>query len=138
MRFMMLVKHPEKFSGPPPKELVEAMEKLNQDSRTAGIIVSSGGLAPMAASTRVRLSQGKVTALDGPFVETKEIVGVYAVLEFNSKQEAVEGAIQFMELHRKYWPAWEGETEVRQIFNFDDYNCDNARANLKEDSISRK
>lgn len=137
MRFMMMVKHPEKLSGPPPRELVEAMEKLNQDSKKAGIIVSSGGLAPMTATTRVRLSQGKVTAIDGPFAETKEIVGGYAVLEFNSKQEAVEGAIQFMELHRKYWPGWEGETEVRQVFSPEDYACTDTGAELKQDSVAR-
>ena len=69
----------------------------------------------MSESTRVRLSQGKVTATDGPFAETKEVVGGYAVLEFSSRQAAVDGAIQYMELHRNYWPGWEGETEVRQI-----------------------
>lgn len=138
MRFMMMVKHAPELSSPPPKELVEAMEKLTQDSKQAGILVSSGGLAPMAATTRVRLSQSKVTATDGPFAETKEIVGGYALLEFNSKQEAVDSAIHFMELHRKYWPGWEGETEVRQVFSPEDYACSETGPELKQGSVSRK
>jgi hypothetical protein len=67
-------------------------------------------------STRVRLSQGQVTAIDGPFTEAKEVVGGYAVFELKSKAEAIEGALRFMALHRKHWPGWEGETEIRQLF----------------------
>jgi hypothetical protein len=78
-------------------------------------MVQSGGLSPLAKSTRVRLSRGQVTAIDGPFSESKEVVGGFAILEFKSKEDALEGAKQFMELHKKYWPGWEGETEVRQV-----------------------
>ena len=136
MRFMMLLKHAEKFSGLPPKELLEAVEKLSQDPKNAGTVLSSGGLAPMAATTRVRLSQGKVTATDGPFAETKEVIGGFAVMEFGSKQAAVDGATHYMELHRKYWPGWEGETEVRQIFSPEDFAHDCDRSESKPDSIS--
>ena len=121
MRFMMLVKHAEKNSGPPPKELMDAMAKLSEEAVKAGTMIASGGLAPTAASTRVRLSGGRVTAIDGPFTETKEVVGGYAVFELKSKQEAIEGALQFMELHKKHWPGWEGETEIRQIFGPEDF-----------------
>jgi hypothetical protein len=114
MRFMMLVKHGENL-GAPPKEYVDAMTKLGEEAVKAGTMVISGGLAPIAVSTRVRLSKGQVTALDGPFSEAKEVVGGYAVLEFTSKRDAVESAVRFMELHKKHWPGWEGETEVRQI-----------------------
>jgi hypothetical protein len=69
----------------------------------------------------VRVSQGRLTVMDGPFTETKEVVGGYAVMEFKSKQEALDSAVQFMELHRKHWPGWEGETEVREIFGPEDY-----------------
>ncbi|OLC96202.1 MAG: hypothetical protein DMG35_17110 [Acidobacteria bacterium] len=121
MRFMMLVKHAEKNSGPPPKELMDALAKLSEEAVKAGTIVASGGLAPTAMSTRVRLSRGKISTIDGPFTEAKEIVGGYAVLEFKSKEEAVDGALRFMELHKKYWPGWEGETEVRQVFGPEDF-----------------
>ena len=121
MRFMMLVKSSEKNSGPPPKELMDAMTKLSEEAVKAGTMIASGGLAPTAASTRVRLSGGKVTAIDGPFTEAKEVVGGYAVFDLKSKKEAIEGALRFMELHKKYWPGWEGETEIRQIFGPEDF-----------------
>jgi len=114
MRFMMLVKHSE-IPGPPPREFVDAMMKLDEEAVKSGAMVQSGGLSPIAKSTRVRLSRGQVTAIDGPFTESKEVVGGFAIIEFKSKEEAIEGAKQFMELHKKYWPGWEGETEVRQV-----------------------
>jgi hypothetical protein len=120
MRFMMLVKSSEK-SGPPPKELMDAIAKLAEEAVKAGTMVESGGLAPTAMSTRVRLSRGQVTTIDGPFTEAKEVVGGYAVFELKSKQEAIEGAQHFMELHKKHWPGWEGETEIRQMFGPEDF-----------------
>ena len=67
------------------------------------------------SSTPEKLSGGKVTVTDGPFTEAKEIIGGYAQFELKSKEEAVQAAVRFMELHKKYWPGWEGETEVRQM-----------------------
>ena len=121
MRFMMLVKHGEN-PGPPPKEFVEAMMKLDAEAVKSGALVQSGGLSAIAKSTRVRLSRGQVTAIDGPFTESKEVVGGFAIIEFKSKEEAIEGAKQFMELHKKYWPGWEGETEVRQVLGPEAFN----------------
>jgi len=135
MRFMMLVKSAEP-SGPPPKELMDAIAKLGEEASKAGSMIETGGLAPAAMSTRVRLSQGKITALDGPFAETRELVGGYAIFEFKSKEEAVESALQFMELHRKHWPGWDGETEIRQIFTMPDYTCESGSLELKKHSVS--
>src|SRR6266704_2049441 len=104
MRFMMLVKHAEN-SGAPPKELMDAIAKLSEEAVKAGTMVASGGLAPTAASTRVRVSRGQITTTDGPFTEAKEIVGGIAIFDLKSKEEAVEGALRFMELHKKHWPA---------------------------------
>jgi hypothetical protein len=115
MRFMMLVKHAEN-AGAPPKELMEAIGKLAEEAVKAGTMIETGGLAPMAQSTRVRVTGGQVRVIDGPFAEAKEVVGGYAQFELKSKEEAIEGAVRFMELHRKHWPGWEGETEIRQIF----------------------
>jgi hypothetical protein len=120
MRFMMLVKSAEN-AGPPPKELMEAIAKLSEEAVKAGTMVESGGLARTAMSTRVRLSRGKVTTIDGPFTEAKEVVGGYEVFELKSKKEAIEGALRFMELHKEHWPGWEGETEIRQIFGPEDF-----------------
>lgn len=121
MRFMMIVKHAEKQSGPPPKPLMDAIAKLAEEESKAGTMLGSGGLAPTAQGARVRLSGGKVTVTDGPFTEAKEIIGGYAQFELKSKKEAVEAAVRFMELHKKYWPGWEGETEVRQMFGPEEF-----------------
>ena len=100
---MMLVKHAEK-SGPPPKEFTDAMAILSEEAVKAGTIRGSGGLAPTAQSTRVRLSSGQIKVTDGPFTESKEVIGGYAEFELKSKEEAIEGAVRFMELHKKHWP----------------------------------
>jgi hypothetical protein len=120
MKFMMLVKHPEN-SAAPPKELMDAIAILSQEAVKSGAMISNGGLAPTAQSTRVRVSRGQLKVIDGPFTEAKEIIGGFAQFEFKSKKEAVEAATVFMELHRKHWPEWEGETEVRQIFGPEDF-----------------
>jgi hypothetical protein len=121
MRFMMMVKSAENL-GPPPKELMDAMVKLVEEASKSGKLIDTGGLAPTAMSTRVRLSSGQITTVDGPFTEAKEVVGGYAQFDFKSKDEAVESAVQFLELHKKHWPGWEGETEIRQIFGPSDFS----------------
>ena len=73
MRFMMMAKSAEN-GAVPPRELMEAMGKLMAQEAKEGKIVAGGGLAPMATSSRVRLSGGKLAVLDGPFTETKEVV----------------------------------------------------------------
>jgi hypothetical protein len=119
MRFMMIVKHAEK-QGPPPKQLMDAIAKLAEEASKDGTMLGTGGLGPTAQGARVRLSGGQVTVTDGPFTEAKEVVGGYAQFELKSKQEAIESAVRFMELHKKHWPGWEGETEVRQMFGPED------------------
>jgi hypothetical protein len=114
MQFLMLVKHGE-IPGAPPKEFIEAMARMGEDAAKSGTMIASGGLVPISKSTRVRLSRGQVTAMDGPYTEAREVVGGFAMFELKSEEEAIEGATRFMELHKKYWPGWEGETEVRQV-----------------------
>lgn len=115
MRFMSLVRSAED-QGPPPMALMEAIGKGSQEQAKKGVLVDTGGLAPSAMSTRVRVTGGKVVVTDGPFSEAKEIIGGYAVLETSSKEEAIEAARWLMQLHVEHWPGWEGEVEVRQIF----------------------
>ena len=119
MRFMMIVKHAEK-QGPPPKQLMDAIGQLAEQETKAGTMLGSGGLGPTALGARVRVSGGQLTVTDGPFTEAKEVVGGFAQFELKSKEEAVRSAIDFMELHKKHWPGWEGETEVRQMFGPED------------------
>jgi len=116
MRFMIMVKSAEN-GAVPPRELMEAMGKLMAQAASEGKILAGGGLAPMATSSRVRVSGGKLAVLDGPFTETKEVVGGYAVMEFSSREAALQSVVESMEIHKKYWPGWEGETEVRQILD---------------------
>jgi hypothetical protein len=114
MKFMMIVKHKEE-QGFPPKELMEAIGKLSEEAAKTNSMLGGGGLCPTVAGASVWLSGGKITVVDGPFTEAKEIIGGYAQFELKSKEEAVQSAVRFMELHKKYWPGWEGETEVRQM-----------------------
>jgi hypothetical protein len=117
---MMLVKSAENL-GPPPEALMDAIGKMAEEATKAGLMLQTGGLAPTAMSSRVRLSQGRLTTTDGPFTESKEVIGGFAVFEFKSTEEAIESAVKFMELHRQHWPGWDGETEVRQIFGPEDF-----------------
>jgi hypothetical protein len=120
MRFMMMVKHSEN-PGAPPKGLMDAMDTLIESNVKDGSMISTGGLAPTAQSTSVRVSKGKLTVTDGPFTEAKETIGGFAIFDLKSKEEALEKAKIFMELHRQHWPEFEGETEIRQIFGPDDF-----------------
>ena len=115
MRFMIMVKSPEN-AGPPPRALIDAIAKLGEEATRAGTLVETGGLSPTAMATRVQLRKGALNVTDGPFAESKEVVGGYAVYELPSKEDAVRATVKFMELHKKHWPGWEGEAEVRQIF----------------------
>src|ERR1700745_3478326 len=111
MQYMMIVRHTE-GSGFPPKELMDALGNIREKGVKAGTVIGGGGLGPTALGARVRLSGGELTVTDGPFTEAKEIVGGYAQFELKSKEEAIEGALHFMELHKQHWPGWEGETEI--------------------------
>lgn len=131
MRFMMLVKSAER-SGPPPKELMDAIAKVAEEAVKSGAMLQTGGLAPTAISARVRLSQGEISATDGPFTESKEVIGGYAIFELASKEAAIKSAQDFMELHKRYWPGWEGETEIRQIFGPEDTFSKNLPGEIRE------
>ena len=134
MKFMMIVKHAEN-QGLPPKELMDAITILSEEVK-AGTMLGNGGLGPTAQGARVRLSGGCVTVTDGPFSEAKEVIGGYAQFELKSKEEAIESAVRFMELHKKYWPGWEGETEVRQMFEPEEFaRC--SRAVIEQAPVSR-
>ena len=81
-----------------------------------GDLVHTGGLLPSKDGVRLRLANGKITVTDGPFSESKEIIGGWAILDVPSKADAIRIATEFMELHRKHWPGFEGESEVRPMF----------------------
>jgi hypothetical protein len=117
MKYMTFVRHPESYreSGPP-KALMEAMGKFVDRLVTEGKFIDGGGLLPSKDGVRVRLAKGKLTVIDGPFAEAKEVIGGYAILKTDSRAEALRIATEFMELHQKYWPGFEGESELRPMF----------------------
>jgi hypothetical protein len=96
---------------------MEAMGKFVEKSLKDGSLVETGGLLPSKDGVRVRLTNGKITATDGPFSESKEVIGGWAILDVPSKAEAIRVATEFMELHRLHWPGFEGESEVRPMFD---------------------
>jgi hypothetical protein len=113
MRFMCIVT--SAHAGPPSPELLEAMHKLATREVAAGRLVDDGGLMPLSTGTRVSIENGKLSILDGPFVEAKEVIGGYAIFELRDKEEAVASAVEFMQLHKDLMPGWEGTCEVRQF-----------------------
>ena len=120
MRFMTLVKGPETGTFPP-KELMDAIDHMAAEA--GPILVETGGLAPSATGALIRIRAGKLSVTDGPFTETKEVVGGYAVLDLPSREAAVKWTERFMRLHLDHWPGWEGVTELRQIWGPEDFGA---------------
>ena len=117
MRYLTFIRHSESYrQSTPPAALMEAMGKFVQKSLQDGSLVDTGGLLPSKDGTRVLLARGKITVTDGPFTESKEVIGGYAILNVASRSEALRIATEFMELHRTYWPEFEGECEMRPMF----------------------
>jgi len=114
MRFMVLVKGCEDM-GPPPQAFLDAVQRAAEEATRVGKLIDTGGLLPSAAGALVSVRKGALNVKDGPFSESKELVGGWGIVEADSKEEAVQGVVELLELHRKYWPSWEGEAEVRQM-----------------------
>jgi hypothetical protein len=116
MRYMMFFKHTEDYANVQvPAGLYEAMGTFIDEAARSGNFVGGAGLLPTAHGNKVKLRGGKITVTDGPFTESKEIVGGYALIDAGSKEEALDIARRFMELHLKHWPTFEGECEVRPL-----------------------
>jgi len=114
MRFMAIVKATKDYeAGRPPKpELMAAMGKLAQEEQKLGIFETGGGLLPSAQGHKVKMSGGKVTVTDGPFAETKEVIGGFAILEAPSMKEAIALTRRFLAVHGDEWNI---ECEVRPL-----------------------
>lgn len=130
MRFMMFM-IPDVYQGgkekrvgadfTPPADAVEPMMKYNEELARAGALIALDGLHPIEKGARVSFSRGKATVTDGPFIESKEVFGGYWMVQFKSKEEAVEWA--------KRVPAAEGDTiEIRQVFEVSDWPEDAKKA----------
>jgi hypothetical protein len=114
MRYLVMMKYNENGTRPP-QTLLDALARNRAEAKQAGALKEIGGLLPSASGARIRLAGGKLTVSDGPFTETKELVGGYSVYEVKDKQEAVDWAHRFMQVMAT-WPAGECEVEIRQIF----------------------
>jgi hypothetical protein len=101
------------------------MGKLIEEGMKAGWLLSTEGCLPSALGARVRRSGGNITVTDGPFTEAKELVGGFAILKANSKQEAIELARQFLKV------VGEGECELRQLYD-GEANCTDVDAKNKD------
>ncbi|MGE0532067.1 MAG: YciI family protein [Hyphomonadaceae bacterium] len=131
MRYMYLVSAVEDGKPPPPR-LMEEMDKLAKVELAAGRMIAQGGLLPTAlGSARIELRRGKVKVIDGPFTETKEVLGGYAIFEFATREEAIASAINFMELHAKYAEGWEGVCEMRPMFTEVEDGCESTEGLAK-------
>ncbi len=114
MRFMSIITTAD--TSMPTPELMEAMGKLADREIKAGRMIDMGGLMPLAQGVQVRIKDGELGVIDGPFVEAKEVIGGYAIMEFRNKEEALASAVEFMQLHRQHMPGWEGTCEVRAMW----------------------
>ncbi|MET0166029.1 MAG: YciI family protein [Vicinamibacterales bacterium] len=116
MRFLSIYKTAES-NTPPSPEFVAAMQKLIEEGMKSGWLVATEGCLPSALGARVRSSGGKLTVTDGPFTESKEVVGGFAILEAKSKEDAIRLAREFLKV------AGDGECELRRIFTESDGSC---------------
>jgi hypothetical protein len=116
---MMLVKanNDSEAGVPPNPELMAAVAKLADEATARGAMVAAGGLLPSSEGVRIRVAGGKTSVIDGPFAETKELVGGYAIFDLESKEEAIESGRKFMQVHADVLgPSYEGELEIRPLF----------------------
>jgi hypothetical protein len=97
--------------GPSP-ELEKRMGALFEEITKAGVMLDTAGLTPTSQGTRVTWSGGKLSYTDGPFTETKEVVGGYAILQAKDKAEALEWTKRFLQCHDDFWTV---TAEIREI-----------------------
>jgi hypothetical protein len=112
MRFISMIHIEENTGQVPSEQLMSDMGKLIEELTRAGQLISTAGLRPTSEGVRVRLRHGKLSMADGPFTETKEVIGGYAILEAKSKDEAIELTKRFLKVHGDEWDI---ECEVRQL-----------------------
>ena len=112
MRYLSMIRINENTGQVPSEQLMTDMGKLIEELTQAGSLVLTAGLRPTSEGTRVRLRRGKLTTIDGPFTETKDVIGGYAILEAPSMEEAVALTKRFLEVHGDEWDI---ECEVRQL-----------------------
>ena len=112
MRYLSMIRINENSGLAPSEQLMHDMGKLIEEMTRAGSLVQTAGLRPTKEGVRVRQRNGNQSTVDGPFVESKEVIGGFAILEAASMTEAVELTRRFLRLHGNEWDI---ECEVRQM-----------------------
>ncbi len=125
MRFLSIYKHEERTIPPTAAEM-ETMGKLIEEGMKAGWLVATEGCLPSALGSRVRRSNGKLSITDGPFTEAKEVVGGFAILKADSKEDAIELTRRFLNV------AGDGECELRQLYEMTGEKADQASCHQPE------
>jgi len=125
MRYLVLLKAVNVPDSVPPPELMAAIATLGQEATGAGVLLDSQGLQPSVSGSRVTLTGGRLSAADGPFTESKELIS-YAVYDVRAKEDAVEWTTRFLVAHRDLWPGWEGEADIIKVFGPEDYGAGEA------------
>jgi hypothetical protein len=112
MRFLSMIRIDERAGQVPSEQLMNDMGKLIDEMTRDGSLIRTAGLRPTSEGRRVRLRKGQLSTVDGPFTETKEVIGGFAIVEAASMEAAIELTKRFLRIHGD---AWEIECEVRQI-----------------------
>lgn len=112
MRFLSMIRIDENGGRVPSEKLMNDMGKLIDEMTRGGVLILTAGLRPTAEGVRVRLRGGQLSTTDGPFTETKETIGGFAILEANSMAKAIELTNRFLRIHGDEWDI---ECEVRQL-----------------------
>lgn len=112
MKFLSMIRIQENTGQRPSERLMTEMGKLMEEMTRTGALVSTAGLRPTAEGVRVRSNRGKVSVTEGPFTETKEVIGGFAILEAKDKDEAIALTRRFLAVHGEEWDL---ECEVRPL-----------------------
>jgi len=111
----------------PDKKLLTEMGKYNEELVRAGVMLAGEGLHPSSKGARVRFSGAQRTVVDGPFAETKELIAGYTLIEVKSREEALAWTKRFPNPHLS-----EGEIEVRQLYELEDFEQSPAIERFRE------
>lgn len=124
MKYMMIaMAHPDSEAGKPPSpELIQAIGELGAKAVRAGKLIFQGGLQPSRTGWRMGLAKGKQYAVDGPFAETKEVIGGFAIFDCDSRAEAMKFAQDFIDVHARCGVR-DMAMEVRPMFGPEDAGC---------------
>jgi hypothetical protein len=114
MRFMGFVKM-EEGQGMPPQALMDAMDTYIAGNAASGVFLDGGGLFGTEDAVNFVVRKGETTRVDGPYAEAKEVVGGWALLQYDTVEEAIAGQEEFAALHAKYWPECSMVATLRQV-----------------------